>query len=98
MIKNTEDVLLSATQWKGIVVKSLLYLPDLAPGDFWLSKVKMVLKGYCFKLLQDGGSHDSATEDTKEDSRTAPESGLDDGVSVFETRCMKQGYVFHYNF
>ena len=65
------------------------YSPDLAPCDFWLfPKVKMTMKGKRFESIQDikqprqGNQRNSR----KRTSRTALESGKNDGINVLEAR------------
>jgi hypothetical protein len=65
------------------------YSPDLALCYFWLfPKVKMTLKGKRFESIQDIEAATTAQLKTltKRTSRTASESGKNDGINVFEAR------------
>ena len=65
------------------------YSPDLAPCNFWLfPKVKMTMKGKHFQSIQDIEAATTAQLKrlTKQDFRTASESGKNDGITVFKAR------------
>ena len=64
------------------------YALDLAPCDFWLfPKVKITLKGKRFESIQEIEAATTAQlKIRKRTSRTASESGKNDGISVFEAR------------
>ena len=63
------------------------YSPDLALCDFWLfPKLKMAMKGKRFILFQNEAATAAQLKTRKRTSRTASESGKNDGISVFEAR------------
>jgi len=64
------------------------YSPYLAPCNFWLfPKIKITMKGKCFESIHDIEAAMTAQRHSrKRTSRTASESGKNDGISVFKAR------------